>query len=269
MKSFSKFTVAALAAAAMAAPAVTSSAQSVIFDFRDDAVDGEPTAADLLVADFDPGAIGDVATGALVGVDPVTASTLTATITEAFAPEFVANPAFVDEVATPDEPAFILSGNVLLASDGVGVVTNIAGNQDALGIQNTSISNNEFGPIGGGTESSDLNVGEGFSVTFNADVIFTAIELESVVDTDEFIVSVDGETLLTAVGDNGLLDDLAGLGELTISAGTEVTFEGGGDLSNGSVRIESFSVNVVPEPASLALLGLGGLAIAGRRRKQA
>lgn len=38
------------------------------------------------------------------------------------------------------------------------------------------------------------------------------------------------------------------------------------DNSNDTARIDDFTINAVPEPASLALLALGGLAIAGRRR---
>jgi hypothetical protein len=47
------------------------------------------------------------------------------------------------------------------------------------------------------------------------------------------------------------------------------TSEGGGTIgSAGSFRVDDFTVNAsaVPEPASLALLGLGGLALLRRRR---
>ena len=57
----------------------------------------------------------------------------------------------------------------------------------------------------------------------------------------------------------------AGSGLANVSANTNITiahdFAGG-----GGVQLESFTVTVIPEPGSLALLGLGGLTIARRRR---
>ena len=158
------------------------------------------------------------------------------------------------------------SGTILRGINGDSVVTNIS-NQDALGIGNPSISNNNFDLIGGGTESSDINPGEGFVLSFDQDVIFTSIELESVVATDSLEILVDNVSIATYTGDDAFIDDLAGLTDLTIVAGSEVTFQAGGNVSDGSFRIETFQVDVViPEPSSLALLGLGGLMMFKRRR---
>ena len=57
-----------------------------------------------------------------------------------------------------------------------------------------------------------------------------------------------------------------------IAAGSEITFVAGGNVATGSFRIETFEVHakpleVVPEPSSLALLGLLGGVVAIRRRR--
>ena len=40
-------------------------------------------------------------------------------------------------------------------------------------------------------------------------------------------------------------------------------------LGNGNVFVDDMSFTVVPEPSSMALLGLGGLALVASRRKRA
>ena len=220
-------------------------ADVVFFDFRNGGVVGAAEAGAL-----DPGAVGDTATVDGLGL----------TIVDVTALEYIAGPA--------GGPAFVESGSILSSFDGAGVVTNISG-QEALGIQNPSISNGNFDLIGGGTESSDINPGETFTFTFDQDVFFTEIELESVVATDELEVLVDDVSIATFVGDDAFIDDLGALGALTITAGQEITFAADGVVATSSFRIESFTVETVavPEPSSLALLGLfGSMAMIRRRR---
>ena len=111
---------------------------------------------------------------------------------------------------------------------------------------NPSIDNVQNDIIGDGNDSGDFNPGETITLTFDQDVTFTAIELESVRATDSFDVLVDGVAVLETTGDEGFLDDLGGLTGLSIAAGTEVTFAADGLLERGanasSFRIETFTV---------------------------
>lgn len=224
----------------------SASAATVVFDFRAnngggvlDGAGAPPTAG----SNFDPSGVGDT----------ITLDGLTTTIVDILVPEYDTSGAIP-----------VLTGNTLSGTVG-GVTTNISG-QDALGVNNPSINNSTFSMIGGGTEASDFNVGESLIFSFDQDVVFTEIELESVVATDTFTVSVDGISLLATTGDDSFLDSLGGLAGLTIAAGSEITFAAGGDIVDSSFRIETFTVDVIPEPSSLALLALGGLMMAKRRR---
>ena len=170
---------------------------TVLFDFRTTmgtggVVDGNGGTA--IGSNFDPSIA-----GATIGLASTTgtgdALVLTATIVDIFAPEFISDGA----------GGFIRSGNVL----SVGTTTNISG-QDALGIGNPSISNGNFDSVAvsgnNGSESSDFNDGESLVFTFDQDVTFTSIELESVNAIDTFTVLVDGIALLATMGDDSFID---------------------------------------------------------------
>jgi len=59
--------------------------------------------------------------------------------------------------------------------------------------------------------------------------------------------------------------DFTTAGVSDVAAGTDITW-GFPSSAGGGERMESFTITVIPEPSSLALIGIGGLLIARRRR---
>ena len=234
MKSFPKFGVAALAVGAMAFPAVTASSQTFFFDFTNN-------------SGLDGAGVGDMVTFTNGDGDEIVVTVV----------------GF--EVPTIVDGAF--SGT----NGSAGF--NIPGG-GGLGINNLNFTQTPFASAGGdGTDSNDINFGESAIISFNQDVEFTQFDIQNGSGDDEGLeVLVDGVAQLSpALGTSGDVP-IAGTGleGLAITAGTEITIAAvGGVDDNVGLRVDEFTVNVVPEPASLALLGLGGLAICGRRRKQA
>ena len=208
-----------------------SAGQEVLFDFRSSGGNGLAGSGEPNLTDLDPGEVGEIA---LVGG-------LGLTLVDITAPEYDLTGAVPVEIGT-------LSG-----AAGDNVMTNVSG-QGALGIQNPSIGNTDFDLIGDGSESSDINPGETVTFTFDQDVVFTSIELESVQADDTFDVLVDGVAVLQTTGDDAFLDDLGGLSGLMIPAGSEITFAVGGifapdltDLPSTSIRIETFTVEIMSD----------------------
>ncbi len=139
--------------------------------------------------DFDPSGIGDA----------ITLDGLTITLVDILAPEFED-----DGTGT-----FVRTGNII-----TGNTTNISG-QDALGINNITIGNTAFdaqsasGNNGG--ESSDINADESLIFTFDQDVEFTNVELESlsIAKSIESLVkklpNITGGVNLTVIGVTALI----------------------------------------------------------------
>jgi len=138
-------------------------AQTVLFDFRSNdglGVVGDPAPINT---NFDPGNVGDtIALEAGISV----------TIVDITAPEYDVTGALP-----------VQTGNTLSAAAGDAVIATIQG-ENALGIDNPSIDNPQNDLIGDGNDSGDFNPGETITLTFDQDVVFTSIELESVRATD-------------------------------------------------------------------------------------
>ena len=219
-----------------------STGQEVLFDFRSSG--GNGLAGAVEPDDFDPSGAGD-----LIAIDG-----LSLTIVD------VTAPAYDVTGAVP-----IDTGGIVSSAAGDAIVTNVSGD-DALGIQNPSISNGDFDLIGDGNESSDLNPGEALTFTFDQDVQFTSIELEAVQADDRFDVLIDGVAMLETTGDAEFLDDLGGLAGFTITAGSEITFAVDGilnamstELPSTSIRIETFTVEVIESDDGHADVNLDGI----------
>lgn len=141
--------------------------------------------------------------------------------------------------------------------------TNATTSTDALGI-------NSDGNGGHSGEATNFNPGEAWVFSFDTDLTLTSIEFESMNET-----GIGATISSSAFSDINLTQaslgagDVYTFGNLAVSAGTELTitattteaFEAGAGW-----RIESLTVNPVPEPSSTALIGLGGLALLLRRR---
>ena len=255
-----RFSIGATLTALFLTMTIQADAQTVLFDFRA----GGVTGASPDGSNFAPSGAGDT-----INVDG-----LIATVVDVTAPEYeLVDSGQVDgdgnPIMIPQE-----TGATLSSAAGDNINTAISNNQQALGIDNPSINNTAFDLIGDGGEANDLNPGETVTITFDHDVVFTAIELESVMAADVFNVLVGGALVLGTTGDDAFIDDLGGLAGLTITAGTEITFAAEGILApdatdepSTSIRIESFTVDVLngplPPPPSFVLFDFNGGGVVG------
>lgn len=127
-----------------------------------------------------------------------------------------------------------------------------------------------------GSENSarfDVDAAENMTISFNQDVTILSVEFGNFSSEETFSfggVSIGNSDYTGGVFDQADSSDVFTFsgGGLVVSANTGIFLEAGGlnGTNAASVGIVAITLADIPEPSSLALLGLGGLLIARRRR---
>ncbi|MEP4078358.1 PEP-CTERM sorting domain-containing protein [Haloferula sp.] len=144
-------------------------------------------------------------------------------------------------------------------------------NPAGLGVNNPSTNNSDFDLVtgAGGSEGNNLNYLESITVEFNETVHITTIDFASLGGSIEFVrINVEGFATNYDFFNGNTNDIFADpLSGLYIPAGSDVTFTGLGGAGDTNMRIDSFTVDVVPEPSGALLVFLGGALCLRRHRK--
>lgn len=114
-------------------------------------------------------------------------------------------------------------------------------------------------------DSTNITPGESLSFMFDQAVKITSLNFQAG-NGDEVEVSSDAFDDFSAVVSLGTIS----LPDVIVPANTKVVFTGGDGSPSGTVSDYQFSgtsFSIVPEPASLSLVALGGLMMLSRRRK--
>lgn len=160
-------------------------------------------------------------------------------------------------ITTTDIVGYDATAMAFISASGGGPnhETNVQGSAATLGVNSAST------PPGAGNDARDFDAGEQWVFVFSEDVELIEIDLAGQGSGEVFQISSPAFATFTLP--DGVTGDTHDLGSTLVPAGTAVTFE----ATAGSIRIPYLEVNVVPEPSSILLLGLGGLAFFSRRRR--
>lgn len=121
---------------------------------------------------------------------------------------------------------------------------------------------NQGAPAGSLTIPSTPHVPTYAGGTININILYEATSFRITTDVDSFD---SGQISYASFGDSGFnnLSDITG--NATLLIGTESATGANGDLA--TIDYDSTRLEIIPEPASLILLGLGSAVMLGRRRR--
>ena len=148
----------------------------------------------------------------------------------------------------------------------------LANSGSRLGIDNQTIDDDMFDTrFNAGLEGLNVSFNETLVLSLDTDVVFDEIDLFGV-NPDETVIATIGDSSFTFTNNQNGSSDLVvnpfGVDNV-ITAGTDISFASPvGGPENGAFGLNSITVTqAVPEPSSIALLGLGGSLLLARRRR--
>lgn len=143
-----------------------------------------------------------------------------------------------------------------------GITVTLTANDGIVNATATGLGINDSG-LGDDTNGLDtVNVDEALTFTFNVDVTLNSISYANAGVNDSLALSFNG------IAGPPLLPGTFGevVYDTVLLAGEELVITATGPDNNG-VSITQFTVTAIPEPSSVALIGLAGIAAIFRRRK--
>jgi hypothetical protein len=143
-------------------------------------------------------------------------------------------------------------------------ITAILGSDTGAELNSTATSLGINSDNDSDTDAFESALGQGFTFRFNQDVSITQLDFTNFESGET--ISFAGSTIAYGDLSNGTTDVYDFSTPLEISANTGITLL----ATSGTIGIEAMTASVVPEPATMAMLAIGGvLSIVIRRVKRA